>query len=136
MIGDDLAAVLPELRAQAESMMRDTCVITAEVAGGWNDDTGTYDEPTQTTIYSGKCRLRMPRAAGARVESGAATWAVDDGVLSLPVDGSQAVTAGHVAVVTLSNDPLGTVRVTVQATHAQTDSTARRLPVKVVSRDA
>lgn len=137
MIGDDLAAALPELRAQAESMMRDTCVITGD--GGepvWNDETGTYDTPASVTIYTGKCRLRMPRAAGTRVDSGAATWAVDDGVLSLPVDGSQAVTAGHVAVVTLGSDPLTTVRATVQATHAQTDSTARRLPVKVVSRDA
>ena len=136
-LGDDIAAALPDLRAHAESLMWDSCVITGD--GGapvWNDETGTYDSPAGSTIYSGKCRLRMPRAAGNRVDSGEASWAVDDGVLSLPVDGSQAVTAGPVAVVTLGLDPLVSVTVTVQATHAQTASTARRLPVKVVSRDA
>lgn len=136
-LGDDLAAALPELRAHAESMMRDSCVIMgAETPGEWSDETGSYGDPTAPTIYSGKCRLRMPRTAGSRVESGEASWAVDDGILSLPVEGSQAVAAGHVAVVSLGNDPVASVTVTVQATHVQTDSTARRLPVKVVSRDA
>ena len=135
-LGDDIAAVLPELRAQAESMMRDSCVITGTTAGTWDDATGTYGEPTSGTVYAGKCRLRMPRTTGSRADAGDASWAVDDGVLSLPVDGSQAVASGHVAVVTLGSDPMASITVTVQATHVQTDSTARRLPVKVVVRDA
>lgn len=135
-LGERIAAALPELRAQAESTMVDSCVITASVAGAWDDATGTYGDPTDTTVYEGKCRLRMPRTTGSRVEAGGATWAVDDGVLSLPVDGSEDVTSGHVAVVTLSNDPAATVTVTVQAGHVQTHSMARRLPVKLVARDA
>ena len=136
-LGDAVAAALPELRAEAESMMRDSCVITGP--GGdpvWNDTTGQYETPAGSTVYSGKCRLRMPRTAGTRTEAGDATLAVDDGVLSLPVAGSEDVGSGHVAVVTLGNDPMATITVTVQATHVQTDSTARRLPVKVVARDA
>ena len=137
-LGSDIAAALPDLRAAAESLMWDSCVIKGAGAEPvWNDETGEYDAPADgPTVYAGPCRLRMPRAAGSRVESGEASWAVDDGVLSLPIVGSESVAAGHVAVVSLRDDPLGTVAVTVQATHAQTSSTARRLPVKVVSRDA
>ena len=117
--------------------MLDSCVITgAAVPGEWSDETGSYGDPTSPTVYSGKCRLRMPRTAGSTVQAGEASWAVDDGVLSLPVDGSEGVAAGHVAVVSLANDPAATVTVTVQAGHVQTFSTACRLPVKVVSRDA
>lgn len=136
-LGGDIAAELPELRAHAESLMTDSCVITGP--GGaptWDDATGTYTPAAAPTVYSGKCRLRMPRTTGAATEVGDAGWAVDDGVWSLPITGSEAVARGHVAVVSLGSDPLASVTVTVQATHAQTDSTARRLPVKVVSRDA
>lgn len=116
--------------------MRDSCVITTTTPGAWDDATGTYGAPTTSTAYSGPCRLRMPSARGSRVDSGEATWAVDEGTLSLPVVGSEDVASGMTAVVTLGNDPLATVGVFVQATHVQTDSTARRLPVKVVARDA
>lgn len=136
-LGSDIAEALPELRAEAEARMRDSCVITGP--GGepvWNDTTGRYETPAGATVYSGKCRLRMPRTAGTSTEAGDASWAVDDGVLSLPVHGSEDVASGHVAVVTLGSDPMTTVTVTVQATHVQTDSTARRLPVKLVARDA
>jgi len=118
-------------------MMTDSCVVTGP--GGepvWNDATGEYETPAGSTVYSGKCRLRMPRTSGSRVDAGDASWAVDDGVLSLPVVGSEAVGSGHVAVVALGNDPTASVTVTVQAGHVQTNSTARRLPVKVVARDA
>lgn len=136
MLGDDIAAALPELRAQAESMMTDSCVITG--AGGepvWDDGLGQYVTPAGSTVYSGKCRLRMPRASGTRTEAGNASWAVDDAILSLPVDGSEAVASGMAAVVALGNDPTASVALTVQAGHFQTHSTARRLPCKVVFRD-
>src|SRR5690349_19563492 len=106
-------------------MMRDSCVITDGGEPVWNNTTGTYDIPAGATVYEGRCRLRMPRAAGSRENAGEASWAVDDGILSLPVAGSQAVAAGHVAVVSLSRDPAATVTVTVQETQVQTDSTAR-----------
>lgn len=118
-------------------MMVDSCIITG--SGGapvWDDATGTYTTPAAVTVYEGACRLRMPRTTGSKSEAGEASWAVDDGVLSLPVAGSEGIGAGHVAVVTLSNDPASSVTVTVQAAHVQANSTARRLPVKVVSRDA
>lgn len=135
-LGSDLAAALPELRAAAESRMRDTCVISSEGVPVWDEDSGTYTTPAGATVYEGPCRLRMPRTTGSRRDVGDASWAVDDAVLSLPIVGSEGVLSGHVAVVTLTDDPLGTVTVTVQASHTQTDSTARRLPVKVVARDA
>lgn len=136
MLGQDIEAALPELRAQAESMMHDACVITGP--GGsptWNDTTGEYDIPDGASVYAGKCRLRMPGRV-TRVDAGAASFAVDEGTLSLPVDGSEDVAAGMTAVVALDNDPMASVTVAIQASHVQSDSTARRLPVKLVSRDA
>ena len=136
MIGHDIAATLPELRSHAESMMTDACVITGPNGSPtWDDATGTYTIPAGSTVYAGPCRLRMPGRV-TRADSGDAAFAVDEGTLSLPVDGSEDVGAGMVALVALGNDPIASVSVSIQATHVQTNSTARRLPVKLVSRDA
>jgi hypothetical protein len=136
-LGDDIAAVLPELRAQAESRMRDTCVITASAAGTWDDATGTYTDPTETTVYEGKCRVRQPSPTGGQVDSGTAVWTVDHAVVSLPIDGTDMIGPGHFVTITASAEEPARVGwvLTVEAGHYQTDSTARRLPCRVVSRD-
>jgi hypothetical protein len=125
-------------RAAAESLMRDMCVITSSAAGTWDDATGTYTDPTETTVYEGKCRVRQPSPTGGQVDSGAAVWTVDHAVVSLPIDGTDTIGPGHVITITASAaEPtrVGWV-LTVEAGHYQTDSTARRLPCRVVSRDA
>ena len=137
MLGDDIAAALPELRAHAESMMVDACLITSAGEPVWDDATGTYVPGPGTTVYEGKCRVRNANPAPQNADAGEAAWAVDQVVLSLPLDGTAAVTDGCTATITAClNDPgmVGLV-LTVQAGHFQTDSTARRVPCQVVSRD-
>ena len=84
---DAIAAELPYLRAQAESLMVDTCEITAAGEPVWDEGDGIFTPGAATTVYEGKCRLRKPSAAPRDTESGETTWAVDDYVLSLPVVG-------------------------------------------------
>jgi hypothetical protein len=138
MLSWDVAAELPGLRAEAEALMVDTCRVTAAGAPVWDDANGVYTDGAPTTIYEGKCRLRRPSAAPQVTDSGEAAWAVDLYVLSLPVVGSEAVVDGHdVEMLTSANDPAAVgLRLTVQGGHWQSQSTARRLPCKVVTRDA
>ncbi len=138
VIGDTLAAALPGLRAEAESLMVDTCRVTTPGTATWDDSTGIYTDGTPTTIYEGKCRLRRPAAAPQGVDVGEAAWAVDQYVLSLPVEGSEDVADGHdVEILTSANDPAAVgLTLTITGGHWQSQATARRLPCKVVTRDA
>ena len=137
MLGEDIAAHLPELRAHAESLMQDTCRVTSAGAPVWNDTTGTYAPGTASTVYEGKCRLRKPSAAPQGVESGEAAWTVDDYVLSLPLVGSEDVAGGHDVEIVTALDPAAVgLLLTVTGGHWQTHSTARRIPCRVVARDA
>lgn len=118
--------------------MVDTCLITTEGDPVWDEADGIFTTGEPFTVYDGPCRLRKPSAAPQGVDVGEAGWAVDDYVLSLPVAGSENVADGHtVEIVTSVNDPAAVgLLLTVSGGHWQTNSTARRLPCKVVSRDA
>jgi hypothetical protein len=137
-LNDAVAAALPELRAQAESLMVDTCRITAAGAPVWDDANGVYTDGPATTVYEGKCRLRRPSAGPQDTDAGEAGWSVDTYILSLPVVGSEAVSDGHaVVMLTSANDPAAVgLELTVSGGHWQSQSTARRVPCKVVTRDA
>jgi hypothetical protein len=138
MLGEDIAAVLPELRREAESLMVDTCRITTPGEPVWDEGDGAFTPGEPTTIYEGHCRLRKPSAAPRAVDSGEAAWDVDDYTLSLPIDGSEAVKDGHdVEMLTSAYDPAAVgLLLEVLGGHWQSQSTARRLPCRVVSRDA
>lgn len=67
VIGAEIAAELPRLRAEAESMMVDTCAITRATAGStFNETTGAYTGGSTTTVYTGACRVK-PRDNADRV---------------------------------------------------------------------
>ena len=139
MLADEIAAALPGLRAEAEARMVDSCTITSgSTPGAWNDTTGVFDPPTKVIVYSGKCRVRNAFGAPQATDAGETMWGVDQCVVSVPVEGSAAVTDGHeVEITACVNDPGMVVQTfTVMAGHFQTDSTARRLPCQVVTRDA
>lgn len=118
--------------------MVDTCRVTTPGAPVWDDSTGTYTEGAPTTVYEGACRIRKPAAAPQNADAGEASWAVDQYVLSLPIAGSSDVTDGNdVEILTSANDPATVgLLLTVSGVHVQTHSTARRVPCKVVTRDA
>lgn len=128
MIGDDIATVLPELREQAASIMRDECTIRTVSAGVWDDVTGTYPE-VMTTVYTGPCRVRRPNVQERGAESGDAQWLLLGAVVLVPVDEGTDVPPG--AIVTVEScefdpDLVGRV-LTVVSGHAQSHAAARRL---------
>jgi hypothetical protein len=136
-LGDDLAAALPELQAEAESRMHDSIVFTSPgAAPTWDDATGTYSSPTGAEVYNGKCRIRQAAPAPQNADAGETSWAVDRLVVSLPLDGSGGVVDGCTGVVTAATDPeMVGLTITALAGHFQSDSTARRIPCQVVSHD-
>lgn len=84
MIGHDIARVLPELRAQAESLMFDKCV-ARRITGETTDDDGrvtpTYDP---TPVYSGACAITGDRPYEQARETGGATTTVQRYLLKVP----------------------------------------------------
>lgn len=69
MIGDDIAAALPELRQQAESLMTSTCRI--ERKSGTSFDPVTNEQiDTWDTVYEGVCGLGQPTVQSVVVAGG------------------------------------------------------------------
>lgn len=137
-LGYELASALTELRAEAESRMTSTC--TATLPGDepvWDAEAGEYIADDATTIYSGPCRLRWSPAP-QDADAGEAMWSADrSGTLSTPIGGAPLVDGALVTITTNPNDPeMVGLQLTVLGPHFQTDSTARRYPVQVVTRDA
>lgn len=135
-LGADIAAALPELRRQAESMMRDRCIITRPGAQTWDDATGTHLPGSTSTAYAGPCRVRRPNVAERDAVAGDADWTVTGVVVSIPVDGTtDDLLDATVTIVACEMDPSLTGRVfTVLAPHAQSQADARRLRCVEVAR--
>jgi hypothetical protein len=92
-LGTDIAAVLPELRAQAESRMTDTCRITRPGDGEpvMNPDTGQYEDPSPVEVYGpatapyfGKCRIPVTNGSSSFTRNGGADQSF--GVGEYPLD--------------------------------------------------
>ena len=61
MIGDIITAALPLLRAQAESLMTDTCTIE-RLTSGW-DEAQQKTVTTWSLVFTGPCYMSAPAAA-------------------------------------------------------------------------
>ena len=138
MIVDDLATALPVLRAHAESLMQDTCVITDPVGGAWDEETGSGSSgETPTPVYAGPCRVRMPRAGAGKADAGETAWPQADLIVSLPISGSSAVKVGDIVQITYRPHDAGsaTDSYAVVGLHSQTHATSRRLACRRDDRD-
>ena len=133
-LGDDIAAALPALRAEAESRMTDTWRITRPGEPVWDEETGKYTTP-DVTVYNGPGRLKFASAVVSDVEAGGQLIAAQRPRLDLPVSTSGGVRVGDTAVLTASRNDAASVglRVTIEGVFFQTDATARRFPVEVQS---
>lgn len=120
-------------RKQAEALMESTCVIVRKGANTTDPATGV-DSPTLTTIYSGKCRLRLPNPESRDEAAAGQALERQRPSLSIPVtaSGSAAVRTDDIVTITSPLDP-ATVVVRIAGFHSQTHSTARRFPVEVIS---
>lgn len=132
-------AMLAMAREAAEALMLSSCTITRAGDGerAWNEDTGTYTDPPPATVYSGRCKVQDSGRAVSEAEGGELQVAVSSLELHLPVEaeGSGAVRRGDIAKIDSNPDDPALVgrQFVVQAAHAATAKTARRLPVEAVA---
>lgn len=120
-------AVVVRAQATAEWLMQDTC--TAVVPGDLNDatfdpETGEYTT-TDTTLYTGKCRVRFQPWA-ATPESGETVVVVTRSILSLPVSAAVLPVDCRVTIIASRDPALVGAVFRVRETMKQTDSSARR----------
>jgi hypothetical protein len=136
MIGTVLAGALPMLRAQAESLMLDTCTVCPVT--GVNESTGA---PTLgVAIYGpsiaphyGKCKFKDPSTKATTAQAGGATYTVQSPEVHFPAGGLTPVVGLVVTGVSSATSTLvigRQVRVTGRPLGSQT--TALRLPVEEI----
>ena len=103
MIADDIAEVLPELQAEAESLMRDSCTITrTDPDAPWvRGEDGIEQPPEPTVVYTGRCKLQSFVPHESTPDVGGATVTVQRTMLHIPVS-SPPVKPGDEVVVTAS----------------------------------
>lgn len=131
-LGADIAGILPSLRAQAESMMQDTCTVTRGGADVFNPDTGQYEPAPGETIYADKCRIQAGGTQAANPEAGGAVFTVEKPELQLPFGTSLEV--GDQAVIDSSVNPaLVGVAYRVTGLGQKTHATSSRYAVEVVT---
>ena len=131
MLGDDIAAVLPEMQAHAESMMVDSCVIERDTGETTMDPVTLEEVPVFAQVHAGKCRVQRPGAVvgGNEPVVGESEFGVQVVHFQLPLS-ALGIRRGMRARVTAvgSSDPdlLGLVA-TVQANLTKTHPTKRTL---------
>ena len=131
MIGDDIAAALPELRAQAESLMRDGCVVERRTGRVMDDTTLEYVD-SWSRVYEGPCRVKV--AGSAPAEASGRAYVITDAVLQLPIGPERFLDDDRVTITTASYDPdLAGVVLTVTSREVKTHATMRRLHVSEVT---
>jgi hypothetical protein len=131
----DLAGILPELRAAAESRMDSdwSGVRSAPGAPVLNEETGEYESTTEP-VYAGRGRLAFKSTVTSDLDVQSQSVVRQEPTLSLPVATSTGVTVGDVFVCTAhDNDPaLVGVKVRVSGIHGGS-VTARRFPCEALS---
>jgi hypothetical protein len=129
--GADIARVIPELRAAAESAMRGQYRVTRAGAEVWNPVT-MQNESSPVTVFEGRGRLRSVNTQDRAGNAADQSFIESQFILSLPVDGSEGVAKDD--VVECLSEPTDTALVgrkfVVTWPSAQSDATARRLPVR------
>ena len=130
MLGEDIAAALPELRAHAESMMVDT--VTVERQAGTTLDPVTLEEvPAFVGVYAGPGRVQRPGALSPNdAVVGGFEFDVRAVLAQLPLTATGILAGDRVTVAAIgaTTDPdlLGLVA-TVQANLTKTHPTKRTL---------
>lgn len=134
-LGAELTAQLLESRADAESLMLDTCIIGTLGAPVTDPVTDVVTTPLET-LYTGKAKVQGLDPQEGNPEAGGATLTVQRYRVDIPV-GSYAPKIGHVVEITAASlDPnLAGRRYRVVALLHKTMATAYRLGVEEVSSD-
>lgn len=123
-------------RRQAEALMESTCTITKVATGDIDQETGLR-EKTTITLYTGKCRLRLPNGTAVDVDAAAQILARQTPEISIPVEAEGSGDVRPDMIVTITANPLDTSVVgqqfRVRGIQFQTHATARRLQVELMT---
>lgn len=136
MIGHDIAAALPELRAHAESMMADTCRIRRP--NGTTLDPETLEEvPNYLDVHTGPCRVQRSGALSPGESSpGGYEFGVGAVLVQLPISVT-GIRRGDVFDLTalgdVSDPALAGLTATVQADLTKSHATKRTLVCEEVT---
>lgn len=82
MLGDDIAAALPELRAQAESLMTETVQVTRRT--GWGES-GGRQIPQHSAVYTGCAGLGRSGVQPAEVGGPGQQLAAQQQIVKFPI---------------------------------------------------
>ena len=143
MIHDDIARVLPELQAHAESMMVDACRIERRAVDENGEPVRVMDPETLAyvdsweTVYEGKARVQRPGTTSDHAaDAGEFQYGVESVLVQLPLSVT-GVKRSHRATVTaigpLSDPDLLGLVATVRANLTKTHPTKRTLVCEEVS---
>lgn len=129
MIGADIAAALPELRAHAESLMVDECVIERRTGRVTVDPNTLEESPEWVTVLESPCRVQRARSeATAEPVVGEYEFATAQVTIQLPISVTQARRHDRVTITSAAIDPAGVGRAyTVLRDATKTHATMRRL---------
>lgn len=103
-IGDDIAAALPELRAQAESRMTETVTV-----GLFRDGTDANGDATRVLVeerYSGPARIRWTGRGVTNAQAPAMPVTVQEPVLSVPHGSPRLYDRDEVLITASTADPI------------------------------
>lgn len=110
-----------------------SCEITRPGPKVWDPSTLQYVAST-LDVFAGRCRLRPTAQMDRGTEAAEQVFVESSFILSLPVSGSEGVQKDDMVLITTypGDSALEGRRFTVVVDVAQSDATARRLPVREV----
>lgn len=130
MLGSDILAALPGLRAHAESTLRDRADVQHRTGSTTDPDTGARVDVWETYAAGVPCRVRTLLSEQA-TDAGGSQLTSQRMTAAVPF--SQVVEVGHRLLVTVSDDPTLVGRALyVRAVPRGTDQVLRRLSVSDV----
>lgn len=141
MIGHDIAAALPEIRAHAESMMVDTCRIDRQRVDEDGNPVTEMDPVTLEivevwdVVHGGPCRAqRRDVSSSPEQMAGEFEFEVSPLEMQLPISATGVRRLDRVTITAAAFDPeLVGIEATVLTTRAKTHATKRELTCKVVT---
>ena len=138
MLGDEVAAALPEMRRHAESLMVDSCIID-RFEGSEPSPTPPFEmvDTFGAPLYVGACRVQRPGSSVGNAESvvGEREFGVQTVHIQLPLSVAGVKRGDRVRVTGVgSGDPdLSGLVVTVKANLTKTHPTKRTLVCEEVA---
>lgn len=130
---DDVIGVLPFLRAQAESLMIDTCTVTRPGDPVTDPETGNVT-PGSTPVYSGPCKVQQTISQASNPNAGGHAFTVQDSRVDFPVAAGPLMVDDVVTVTASVLDPqlAGSTYRVVELFH-KSMATAQRTRVEQVT---